>query len=483
MTARAANRGPAHPGLVLATCMLASSLSFVDGSVVNVSLPFIGRALGRSPAALQWVVDAYLLPLSALILLGGAAGDRFGRGRLLRIGVALFAVSSVACTVAPGYPTLLAARAAQGVGAAILLPNSLATLAATFQGEARGRAIGAWSALGAASAAAGPVLGGWLNDRFGWRAIFLISVPVALAAFALAWRYVRDAEDADGGRPRPFDTPGGLLATVALGAVAWGLTEGAGPGGWGVRALVLLATGAAAFAGFLAVEGARGEDAMTPLSLFASRPFVGLTVLTFLVYGALGGLLVALPFTLVHQFGFNGLQAGLALLPFPLVMVCASPFIGALAGRIGSKLPLTAGAVLLTLGLALMLRIGGPHARYLAAVLPALLTIALGVACTAAPLTNAVLGSVDGAHAGTASGLNSAVARAGGLIATALLGGVLAAGRGPALMGAFHLAATVGAAACLLGAACAALLLEGGPNRPPETASTGAGKKAAAGAG
>ena len=447
--------------------MLASSLSFVDGSVVNVSLPFIGQALGRSPAALQWVVDAYLLPLSALILLGGAAGDRFGRGRLLVVGIAVFGVGSALCTVAPGYATLLAARALQGVGAAILLPNSLATLAATFEGEARGRAIGAWSALGAGAAAAGPVLGGWLADRFGWRAIFLINLPVAVAGALMAWRFVQDAGERDPSKARPFDTPGGVLATLALGLVAWGLTVGAGPGGWTWRALAPLAAGALALAGFVAVERRRREDAMTPLSLFASRPFVGLTVLTFLVYGALGGLLVALPFTLIHQFGFHGVQAGLALLPFPLLLVCLSPVMGGLAGKIGSKPLLTLGAVLLAAGLALLLRVGGEHARYLAAVLPALLTIALGIACTAAPLTTAVLGSVDGAHAGTASGFNSAVSRAGGLIATALLGGLLAAARGPALMGAFHLAATVGAVGCLVGAACAAVLLKSGPAKAP----------------
>ena len=394
--------------------MLASSLSFVDGSVVNVSLPFIGEALGRSPAALQWVVDAYLLPLSALILLGGAAGDRFGRGRLLVAGIAVFGVGSAVCSVAPGYATLLAARALQGVGAAILLPNSLATLAATFQGEARGRAIGAWSALGAGAAAIGPVLGGFLADRFGWRSIFLINLPVALAGALMAWRFVKDGGEADPAKARPFDTPGGLLATLALGLIAWGLTQGAGPGGWSWRALAPAGAGALALAAFVAVEMRRGENAMTPLSLFASKPFVGLSVLTFLVYGALGGLLVALPFTLVHQFGFRGVQAGLALLPFPLLMVCASPPMGALAGRIGSKPLLTLGAVLLAVGLGLLQRVGGEHARYLAVVLPALLVIALGIACTAAPLTTAVLGSVDGAHAGTASGFNSAVARAGG---------------------------------------------------------------------
>ena len=447
--------------------MLASSLSFVDGSVVNVSLPFIGQALGRSPAALQWVVDAYLLPLSALILLGGAAGDRFGRGRLLVTGILVFSLGSALCTVALGYPTLLAARALQGVGAAMLLPNSLAALAGAFEGEARGRAIGAWSALGAGAAAVGPVLGGWLADRFGWRSIFLINLPVALAGAVMAWRYVENAGERDPAKTRPFDTPGGVLATLALGLVAWGLTMGAGPGGWTWRAFAPTAAGAAALLAFVLVERGRGDAAMTPLSLFASRPFVGLTVLTFLVYGALGGLLVALPFTLIHQFGFHGVQAGLALLPFPLLLVCGSPVMGGLAGRIGSKPLLTLGAVLLSGGLALLLRVGGDHARYLAAVLPALITIALGIACTAAPLTTAVLGSVDGAHAGTASGFNSAMSRAGGLIATALLGTLLAAERGPALLAAFHLAAVVGASACAVGAACAALLLEGGPAKAP----------------
>ncbi len=465
-------RGEARPaearrsGWVLATCMLASSLSFVDGSVVNVSLPFIGQALGRSAAGMQWVVDIYLLPLSALILLGGAAGDQYGRGRLLLIGVALFGAASLVCALAPGYPTLLAARAAQGVGAAILLPNSLATLAATFQGEARGRAIGAWSALGAAAAAVGPVLGGVLADAFGWRSIFLINLPVALAAAGLAWRFVRDGGETDRAKARPFDVPGSVLATLGLGLLAWGLTLGSGAAGWTGGALGVTGAGALALLAFVEVERRRGDRAMVPLALFASRAFTGLNLLTFLVYGALGGLLVALPFVLIHQYGFHGVAAGLALLPMPALLACASPISGALAGRIGSKPLLLAGALLLTAGLLLLLRVGGADARYPTRILPALVVIAAGVGCTAAPLTTAVLGAVDAHRSGTASGLNSAVARAGGLIATALLGGVLAHDRGPALLAAFHTAAAVGAGACLLGALGGALLLS--PGRPAD---------------
>jgi EmrB/QacA subfamily drug resistance transporter len=440
--------------LILATCILASSLAFVDGSVVNVGLTAIGRDLHAGASALQWVVNAYLLPLSALLLLGGAAGDRYGRRRLLIGGTVLFAAASLACAMAPNLSFLLAGRGLQGVGAAMLMPNSLAILGATFSGEEKGRAIGIWAATGAAMGALGPVLGGWLIDSVGWRAIFFLNLPLAFGAVLLAWRVVpRDAAGAD----RPLDAWGGFLATAALAAATWALTSGSGPAGWTAAALAAAAAAAVLTAGFLVVERRMGEAAMTPLSLFGSKTFVGLTLLTLLLYGALGGLFVLLPFLLIQAAGYSGTQAGAALLPLPIALSLLSPAMGALAGRIGPRLPLAVGPLVVAAGFALLVRIDS-HAAYWTQVLPALLVIAAGLSGAVAPLTTAVLGSVDDRHTGSASGLNSAVARTGGLVATALVGSVLAA-RGAGLLTGFHIAALAGAAASLLAGVTAAGLV------------------------
>ena len=431
--------------LILATCILASSLAFVDGSVVNVGLPAIGRNLHASAGGLQWVVNAYLLPLSALLLLGGAAGDRYGRRRLLMLGTALFGAASLVCSLAPGLPALLGGRLLQGIGAAMLMPSSLAILGATFEGAAKGRAIGIWAATGAAMGALGPVVGGWLIDLVGWRAIFLINLPLAAGAILLAWRFV--PADVDG-RDRPLDIVGGLLATAGLGAATWALTEGAGPSGWHVGALAACGAAAVLLAGFVAWQRRMGERAMTPPSLFASRTFLGLTLLTLLLYGAAGALFVLLPYVLIEVAAYPATRAGAALLPLSILLSALSPAMGALSGRIGPRLPLAIGPLVVAGGFALMTRIG-EHADYWTEVLPALLVIALGMSGAVAPLTTAVLSSVDARHTGSASGFNSAVARTGGLVATALLGAVLAA-RGSALLTGFHVAAWVASAACLL---------------------------------
>ncbi len=433
----------AHPGMVIATTILASSLAFIDGSVVNVGLPAIGASLSADAVALQWVVNAYLLPLSALLLLGGAAGDRFGSRRLLMIGTSLFGIASIACALAPDLIWLLAARFVQGAGAAMLMPGSLAILGQSFSGEAKGRAIGIWAATGAAGAALGPVLGGWLIDAVSWRAIFLINVPLAAAAVALAYFYVRaDAEEGSD----PLDVTGAILATAGLGLATWALTEGSGRG-WSMSALVALGVGGVLLLGFVWAEGRRGDQAMMPLTLFASPSFVGLTVLTFLLYAALGGFFVLLPYVLIEAGGYAATQAGAALLPLPVVIALASPAAGALAGKIGPRWPLVIGPLIVAAGFLLTLRIGSANS-YWFGVLPAMLVIAIGMAGAVAPLTTAVLMSVDDRHVGAASGLNSAVARTGGLVATALIGSVLAAA-GPALVSAFGVAAVVGAALCL----------------------------------
>jgi EmrB/QacA subfamily drug resistance transporter len=452
----AGGRRAAHPNLVLATTILASSLAFVDGSVVNVGLPAIRASFGATGETLQWVVNAYLLLLSALLLLGGAAGDRFGRKRLLIGGIAIFALASLFCAAAPGMAWLLLGRAVQGIGAAVLLPNSLAILGDTFTGAQRGRAIGIWAAMGAIAGAIGPVLGGFLIDTVGWRAIFLLNLPLAAAAIALAVAAVED-EQARADRAS-LDLWGGLLATAGLGALTWGLTIGSGSAGWNGEAVLAVAAGAALMLAFVRLERVRGERAMMPLALFGSRTFAGLSLLTFFLYGALGGLLVLLPYVLIVAAHYSGTQAGAALLPFPLVIALASPVMGGLAGRIGPRLPLALGPIVVAVGFCLLLRIDG-GSTYWSAVLPGVLVIALGMAGAVAPLTTAVLASVDHAHTGSASGFNSAVSRTGGLVVTALLGAVLGAS-GQQLIAEFHAAALAGAAIAIAASASVFLLVK-----------------------
>jgi EmrB/QacA subfamily drug resistance transporter len=441
-----------HPWLVITTTILASSLAFIDGSVVNVALPAIGASLHGGAAGLQWVINAFLLPLSALLLFGGAAGDRFGKRRLLIAGVALFGVASIACAAAPTLGWLLAARFLQGVGAAMLMPNSLAILGVSFSGEAKGRAVGIWAAAGAIGGAIGPVIGGWLTDLWSWRAIFLINIPLVAAAVVLAYLYVSADEE---NPSSPVDLPGSILATAALGVTTWALTEGSALG-WSFTAFAGTAAGLLLLVGFVFVEHRRGDKAMMPVALFGSPVFVGLSVLTFLLYGALGGLFVLVPYLLIEAHGYSAAEAGAALLPLPLIIGVFSPAAGALAAKIGARLPLIAGPLIVAAGCALALLMGTGQS-YWFSVLPAMVVIALGMALAVAPLTSTVLSSVDTRHVGTASGINSAIARTGGLVTTALVGAVLSA-TGPALVGAFGMAALAGAALCV-GAALAAYFL------------------------
>jgi len=448
-------RAAGHPNWLIATTVLASSLAFVDGSVVNVGLPAIGATFKASAGDLQWVVNAYLLPLGALLLLGGAAGDRFGRVRLLVVGTATFGAASVACALGPSLFWLLIARGIQGVGAALLMPNSLAILGAGFSGEVRGRAIGIWASTGAVMGALGPVLGGWLIDTVGWRWIFFINLPLAAGAIVLAIMFVRDARHED--KAAPLDLLGGLLATAALGAMTWGLTIGSGHAGWTSAAFLLVCAGVALVLIFLAVERRQGDSAMMPLALFGSSSFIGLTLLTLLLYGALGALLVLVPYVLIQSAGYSGAQAGAALLPFAAVLAFASPFMGAVAGKVGSRAPLSIGSLVVAGGFLLILRIGH-NAEYWTTVFPAILVLAIGMAGAVAPLTTAILVAVDSRHTGSASGLNSAVSRIGGMVATALLGGVLGAA-GPALVSGFHAAAIACAIASIAASASAFLLI------------------------
>ncbi|HEX6375440.1 MAG TPA: MFS transporter [Allosphingosinicella sp.] len=449
-------------GGTLAASILASSLAFVDGSVVNVALPAIGADLDAPAAGLQWIVNAYLLPLSALLLLGGAAGDKFGRRRLFLLGIALFALASALCALAPSLELLLAGRALQGIASAMLMPNSLALLGAAFAGEARGRAIGTWAAAGAIAGALGPLLGGWLVESVGWRSIFLINLPLAAGALWLGWRYVGESREKI---RAPLDWLGVGTATAALGAVTWGLTVLSGGGDRAIEGWASTAFGLAALLAFLAIERKRGKGAIMPLAMFGTASFAGLTILTFFLYAALGGLFVLLPYLLIEQGGYSPVAAGAALLPLPAVIGLGSRLMGAVAARIGPRLPLTIGPLVVAAGFVLAARIGDGGA-YWTSVLPAVLAIAIGMAGAVAPLTTAVMASVDSDHVGTANGFNSAVARTGGLIATALLGAVLAE-RGTALAEAFAVAAYVAAGASAAAGLAALVLL-----RPQEIRTT-----------
>lgn len=449
----------------------ASSLALIDGSVVNVALPAIGDALQASAAQLQWTVNAYLLPLSALLLFGGAAGDHLGRRWVLIVGIALFAFASIGCALAPGITVLLAARALQGVGAALLLPSSLAILGAAFSGEARGRAIGTWAAAGAIAGALGPPLGGWLVETAGWRWIFYLNLPLAIAAIVIAYRFIaRDHLDAQGPGndtgERSLDWAGAASSVLALCALTWALTRTgqAGQGPSGATTGALLVAGIILAAIFVGIEQRRGDQAMMPLAMFGSRVFVGLSILTFLVYGAFGGLMLLLPWLLITEGHYGAFAAGLALLPIPLVIGLASRPMGALAARVGARWPLTIGPALVAGGFG-CLAVIDPQASYARAVLPGLCLLALGMAMTAAPLTTAVLAAVDERHGATASGFNSAIARAGGLVATALVGVVL--GSEPQhLTGGFRWAAVVAVGLTAASALVAFVTLRGASTRP-----------------
>ena len=449
MNARARERPRADPRWTLAACVLASSLSFVEGSVLNVALPAIRASYGAGAAEVQWVVNAYLLPLSALLLLGGALGDHFGRRRLLVIGTTIFAVTSLVCALAPSLPILLAARAVQGIGAALLLPNSLALLNAAFEGEKRGRAVGIWAAAGAAAAAVAPLIGGWLVDNAGWPSIFYINLPLALGAIFLALRFVPESREPGSGRT---DYAGALLVTGGLGGLTYALTLWSAEGGVSTQAAFAGIAGVVLLAAFLWVERARRNRAMMPLALFGDRCFAGLNLLTFLLYGAFSAAMLLVPYVLISGGGYSPIQAGMALLPLPILMTALSPTMGSLAVKMGPRLPLTIGPLVVAAGLVLTQLIE-PDSDYWTATFPAILIMALGMTIAVAPLTSSVLGSVEEQHVAMASGFNSAVARTGGLIATALLGAVLAS-EGEALFEGFHMAMLVAAAV----AACASVV-------------------------
>ncbi|WP_408899007.1 MFS transporter [Nocardioides sp. R1-1] len=398
---------------VLAAAVLGSSLALLDSTVVNVALRRIGEDLDASLGQLQWVANGYLLSLASLTLLGGPLGDRFGRRRIFMLGVLGFALTSVACGVAPTAPSLILARVAQGVTAALLVPGSLAMIQGTFAPADRGRAIGTWSGLGGVAAAIGPFLGGWLVQAVSWRWVFLINLPVAVVTLLVARRVpeTRDPQSVPG-----FDAAGAVLGALALGGLTYALIEWRTAPGLAVPAL---AVGLVCGAAFWANEHRRAHP-MLPPSLFASRQFSAANAMTLLTYAALGGVLFFLVLQLQTVAGYDALQAGLATLPITAVMLLLAGRAGALAGRIGPRLPMTVGPVLCALGVLLLRRVDADPAYWTDVAVP-LTVFGLGLAALVAPLTAAVLAAVPDHHAGVASGVNNAVARAGSLLAVAAL--------------------------------------------------------------
>ncbi|MGC3863396.1 MFS transporter [Micromonospora chersina] len=460
----------------LLAAILASGMVFLDSTVVNVALPRLGAELGATVAGLQWTVNGYLLMLAAFVLLGGALGDRFGRRRVFLVGVVWFAVASVLCGLAQGTGWLIAARFLQGAGGALLTPGSLSVLQASFDPDDRARAIGTWSGLSGVSTALGPLLGGWLIDTLSWRWIFFVNLPLAVGVVLTALRWVPESRDEAASRTgagRRFDVAGALLGALGLGGVTYALIDAPARGAGSPAVLVAAVLGVLGAVVFVLVERRRGDAAMLPTGLFGSRLFSVLNVFTVVVYAALGGFTFFLAVYLQNVVGWSALLTGLATVPMTLLLLAGSARAGALAARIGPRLPLTVGPVVAAAGLLLLRRVG-PGASYWTDVLPGVVLFGAGLTLVVAPLTASVLAAVADRFAGVASGFNNAASRAGGLLAVAalpLLVGLSGAGyeQKTALADAFRGAMLWCAGLLLAGAVLAGLLI----HRPPRTAPGG----------
>jgi len=456
---------------VVVGTVLGSGMASIDATVVGIALPTIGRSFHSSVVELQWVVNAYTLTLAGLLLLGGALGDRYGRRRIFEIGTAWFAVASLLCGLAPNGPALIGARALQGVGAALLMPGSLAILEASFARDDRSKAIGAWAGLSGVATAVGPFLGGWLISAVSWRLIFFINLPVAVAVLAVSSRHVPESKD-ESAKGR-LDVLGAVLFSLGLAGLTYGLTEGPATG-WGSPGTVAaMVTGAGLLVAFCVVELVTRAP-LLPLKIFRSLQFSGANAVTFVVYGALGGALFLLPIQLQQVLRFSPLAAGVSLLPVTVIMLAFSARSGALAARIGPRLQMSVGPLLVGAGLGLMARIG-MGGNYVTEVLPAVVVLGLGLAVVVAPLTAAVLAAAPSQQSGIASAVNNDVARTAGLISVAVLPS-LAGITGdsylhPAVFSSgFHNAVLMAAGACVVGSVIAVLTIRNparAPKQPP----------------